>query len=192
MARAPRSIERKYSPAEVAAITGASTSLQRDWRRRGILRCSNEPGWSSFDLHDVVEIFIFKWFSDAGFFVKQKIETIRFAAANASLSILNNLKESDRAAEFSSDYSKGRMYARIFSLSTFEHSTIIRFLVILHSNRGEEDDFEDVVFTDDLNSFDEKMQELGSCGFTALDLFKIADLIAERGGLPFIRVGVDE
>lgn len=61
-----------------------------------------------------------------------------------------------------------------------------------HLDREKADFFEGIAFTTDLNYLDEMMDEYGALGFTALDLFKVADLIAERGGLPVFRVEEEE
>lgn len=47
--------EGQFSPAETAAITGLSLSLQRDWRSQGLLR-ARETGRASFSPRELAEI----------------------------------------------------------------------------------------------------------------------------------------
>src|SRR3546814_2787709 len=61
-----RSIDREFSPAEAAEITGVSTALQRDWRRRGILPENADGKWTRWDLNDIIKLSVMKLFSDAG------------------------------------------------------------------------------------------------------------------------------
>lgn len=187
-----RHVDRDYSPAEVAKITGVSTTLQRDWRRREILLGREKPGWSRFGFHDIVEIFILKWFSAAGSFVKQRMDTIRFASPMASKTIWRQLMKLDGAVEIHSDLPEVQKYAYDLLDPRERDTTPIRYLVILPCYREDESYVERVRFTEDLNSIDEKIEEFGSIGFTALDLLKIGDLIVERGGLPVTRVEADE
>jgi hypothetical protein len=44
----------QFTPAEAEAITGVSTTMQRDWRRRGFL--STVDGHARFDLFDLAEM----------------------------------------------------------------------------------------------------------------------------------------
>ncbi|MFT3724633.1 MAG: hypothetical protein QM773_13750 [Hyphomonadaceae bacterium] len=53
-----------FSPAEVAEITGLSTLMQRDWRRRGYLRSTD--GHARFDPFDVLEVWSMKELADRG------------------------------------------------------------------------------------------------------------------------------
>src|SRR3546814_17287535 len=61
-----RSIDREFSPAEAAEITGVSTALQRDWRRRGILPENADGKWTRWDLNDIIKLSVMKLLSDAG------------------------------------------------------------------------------------------------------------------------------
>lgn len=55
----------EFTPGDAEAITGVSTVLQRDWRRRGILP-ANEDGHARFDVHGLAELMILKSLSDRG------------------------------------------------------------------------------------------------------------------------------
>jgi hypothetical protein len=54
-----------FAPKDVAAITGLSPAMQRDWRRNGYLP-PRETGWSNFTLHEVAAIAIRKAVTDIG------------------------------------------------------------------------------------------------------------------------------
>ncbi len=65
-----RTITREFTPKEAAAVTGVSPTLQRDWRRRGLLPEKKEVGWTSFTLEDVIQMSVMKAFADSGISVK--------------------------------------------------------------------------------------------------------------------------
>src|SRR5207249_7491430 len=66
-----RTIDREFTPAEAAEITGVSTALQRDWRRRGILAENADGKWTRWELKDIIRLSVMKLFSDAGMDVSQ-------------------------------------------------------------------------------------------------------------------------
>src|SRR3546814_19177921 len=57
-----RSIDREFSPAEAAEITGVSTALQRAWRRRGILPENADGNWTRWDFNDIIKLCVMKLF----------------------------------------------------------------------------------------------------------------------------------
>lgn len=65
-------VDTEYTPAEAADVTGVSTSLQRDWRRRDILVVGAKEGkHSRFKFDNLCEMFALKAFSDAGLGVSE-------------------------------------------------------------------------------------------------------------------------
>ena len=56
----------EFTPAQVAAITGVSVVLQRDWRRRGYLSSSSDGKHNRYGLRDVCLIYALRAFSDTG------------------------------------------------------------------------------------------------------------------------------
>jgi hypothetical protein len=53
-----------FTPSQVEAITTLSTTLQRDWRRRGFLPYGD--GHARFDAMDVAELWVMKLLADRG------------------------------------------------------------------------------------------------------------------------------
>lgn len=62
-------VEALFTPAEVARITGVSPELQRDWRRRGLLKPSNEGKHVRFTAYELGYLKALKAFSEAGVLV---------------------------------------------------------------------------------------------------------------------------
>ncbi|SCW36814.1 hypothetical protein SAMN02927924_00230 [Sphingobium faniae] len=90
-----RNIEREFTPAEAAEITGVSTALQRDWRRRGILAEKVEGKWTRWTLKDVIGLAVMKRLSDAGIDVSKTLD----AAAMAVLPTFGCIYAIDGAIE---------------------------------------------------------------------------------------------
>lgn len=64
---------RKYSeftPAQAAHITGVSATLQRDWRRRGLLPKKDDARRTKFTLEDLIVMAAMRNLSDAGVIIK--------------------------------------------------------------------------------------------------------------------------
>lgn len=77
--------ERKFTPKEAEAVSGVSVTLQRDWRRRGLLPESEGAGWTVFHLDDVAAMLEMKLLSESGV-------PLKVAQEIASLSVLPILK----------------------------------------------------------------------------------------------------
>lgn len=56
---------KKLSPSQAAQLTGVTVVLQRDWRRRGLMRGAAE-GHNAFDAGGLSELFIMGTFARAG------------------------------------------------------------------------------------------------------------------------------
>ena len=63
-----------FTPAEAERITGVTTTMQRDWRRRGILK--KEGDTARFDLFDLCELLTLKLLSDRGIGPKAAAEVV--------------------------------------------------------------------------------------------------------------------
>jgi hypothetical protein len=62
--------DREFTVSEAATISGVSPTLQRDWRRRGLIAERDGVSRASFTLKDVVRMFVMKQLSDAKVAVK--------------------------------------------------------------------------------------------------------------------------
>lgn len=174
-------IAREFTPAETAVITGVSVTLQRDWRRRGILPERQADGWSKFSLNDVIKLYVLKFFSDAHFSVKELFDV----APIAILPVHTALQRIPEKWVFEGDKVSLAFKRRIIETSVSGSSS--RFLCIAHSP-----DLPLIGATARLNSFDaisEWFDGRGSiAGFTALDLVVVAAHIAARCEGPLFRV----
>ena len=81
-------LDRRFSAANTAKVSGVSQELQRDWRRREILPPWDGPGRKHFDVGEVIELFILKIWSDAGI----GVAGMRPAAAWAVLQVSSILQ----------------------------------------------------------------------------------------------------
>lgn len=89
---------REFSPKEVAQVSGASTALQRDWRRRGIISGRSE-GWNKYDLEEVIRMTVMRAFTLSGI----SLETAEAVSRLAVLPVLDELSGWDDVAVFTGD-----------------------------------------------------------------------------------------
>jgi hypothetical protein len=57
---------RTYTPAEVETVAGVSTTLQREWRRRGVLPAKEDKTWSRVTTEQLICISTIKFLADGG------------------------------------------------------------------------------------------------------------------------------
>lgn len=177
-----RTIDREFTPAEAAAITGVSTALQRDWRRREIIKGDPNPEgkWTRWALTDIIRLSVMKLFSDAG----MEVSSTTTVANMAVLPTLGALALVDEAVEFDGDEIGDAQQARIrFSTvgTTHPSHSIGRFLACF--GKGEYD----VCRTDDLASLEAKLDEEPRPILSVVDCRNLAWLIVERAGGPVLR-----
>lgn len=78
-----------FTPGEAARLTGVSTDLQRDWRRRGLLAPKALAGHSRFEFDGLCRMLALKAFSDAGVRLKALTDsTFDDADTAASVALL--------------------------------------------------------------------------------------------------------
>lgn len=179
-----RTINREFSPAEAAEITGVSTALQRDWRRRGILAENAEGKWTRWELTDIIRLSVMKLFSDAGMDVSQT-KTI---AQMAILPTLAAITPIDAAVAFDGDEipEESRDRIRFGTVRTTHPShTLGRFLVAF--GKGEYD----VCRTDSLAAVESLLDEQPRPIFSIVDCDSLGALIAKRAGGPVIRYEIE-
>jgi len=179
-------IDREFSPAEAAAITGVSTALQRDWRRREIVKGEPNPEgkWTRWSLTDIIRLSVMKLFSDAG----MEVSSTTTVASMAVLPTLGALAQIDEAVEFEGDELAEEQKARIRSTTvgtTHPSHTIGRFLVAF--GKGEYD----VCRTDDLASLEAMLDERARPILSVVDCRSLARLIVERAGGAVLRYEIE-
>jgi len=88
-----------FSPAEAASMSGASTVLQREWRRREIIP-QNEPGtYARFDTRDVARLLALKTFSSGEMSVASLGEAADEAAVRTMDMLVPLFRPSDWAEQ---------------------------------------------------------------------------------------------
>lgn len=91
-------VTRDFSPREVARVSGVSTSLQRDWRRRGVIP-SRAEGWNKYSLDDVIRMTVMRAFTQSGI----SLETAEIVSQLAVLPVIDELVRWDDVAQFDGD-----------------------------------------------------------------------------------------
>ena len=175
-----RDIFAKFTPSEVAHITGISTALQRDWRRRGLLEKKNE-GWSQFDLDDVVRL------SVAGLLIEHGIAA-RFAldaAVAPHIQFLTMIGE--RSTEFDPELPESLKTTWARKIPQRVKKRFRRFYIYA---RNFHEFPRNVTITDNLNKIFDGWREEGIDAGAAIviDLESLADRIVDRAGRPLMRV----
>lgn len=174
-------IDREFSPSEVEAITGVSTALQRDWRRRGILPQKTDGKWSRFGLDHLIEIMVLKTFSDAGFSVKDVAEISKMA-------ILPTLY-------FISEDPNSTFWDTELELTAADKEQPFggvqgRYLVMAHIP-GVTHVYARTIRPNTLSAVEDWVTQNKATAFTVLDFENLASLIVERAG-PVVRIEARE
>ena len=185
MAFSVRTVSREFSPAEAAAITGVSTALQRDWRRRKIVHGepNSEGKWTRWSLTDIISLSVMKLFSDAG----MEVSSTTTIAGMALMPTMSALALIDEAVEFDGDDIGETEKERVRSATvrtTHPSHTAGRFLASF--GRGEYD----VCRTDDLATLEARLDEEVRPIVAVVDCYNLARLIVEKAGGPVIRYEV--
>lgn len=179
-----RTIDREFTPAEAATITGVSPALQRDWRRREILQSNRDGKWTRWTLSDIIRLSVMKLFSDAG----MDVSSTKTVASMAVLPTLGALAEMNEAVEFDGDEIGDSHKARIRSVTvgtTHPSHKVGRFLAAFGK-----DEF-NVCRTEDLASLEARLDKEACPILSIVDCRSVARLIVERAGGPVIRYEVE-
>jgi len=178
-----RTVDREFTPAEAAEITGVSTALQRDWRRRGILSGNADGKWTRWNLNDIIRLSVMKLFSDAGMDVSQTVNL----AGMALMPTLSAVACIDQAIEFDGDEisEEARDRIRFGSVRTTHPShTAGRFLAAF--GKGELD----ACRTDTLAGLEAFLDRELHPVLSIVDCQNLALHIVKRAGGPVIRYEV--
>jgi hypothetical protein len=179
-------IEQEFAPSETASITGVSTSLQRDWRRRKLVYSPNENGWTKWELDDQIRLSVMKLFSDSGM-DPSKTGTI---AAMAVMPTLNAFKSIPGAVE----WLRGPGVSEEAALEvrdlmsrrneTYEVAPFGRFLAVLGAEEH------DVCRTHSLAGLQELLEEDPRPVLTIVDCVALAQQIYARAGRAVIQYSI--
>lgn len=175
-------IGKEFSPSEAAAITGVSVDLQRDWRRRGLLPENKEGKWTRFNLDHIIEMSVMKVFADAGFSVSYVAE----CASMAILPTLARMMNLPGAVVFEGD--EVRDDIKEMAISRTVVGARGRYLVMV---KNPESGSPDVLRCEGLETIDRIMTESNVAHCTILDCVRLANTVADRAGLPLMRIEVE-
>lgn len=179
-------VDREFTPGEAERITGVSTALQRDWRRRGIITSKEDGSWTRWTLDDLARLAVMKLFTQAGVDVS-KIGT---AAAMAIMPVLDAIGQFDDAFEIIghgiSDDDKARAVAGMRGIRTTDPNVEAgRYIATFGSGEY------DIVRTSDLAKLAEFMEDNKQSAFAVVDCFMVAAQIVGRAGGPIIRFEIE-
>lgn len=175
-------VREEYSPAEAAAVTGVSTALQRDWRRRELLASAGHAGrWTRWELDDLIRLSVMKLFSDAGMDVS-KTGTLAAMAILPTLGALEKVPgalvfEADGVSEKERDDASRLMAPRLSSGSRH----FGRFLAAFGP------DEHDICRTAKLEDLEALLAEKPRPIMSIVDCWTLAHLIQTRLGRPVLR-----
>jgi hypothetical protein len=155
-----------YAPKEAAELSGVTSDVQREWRRRGLMPFLTPEketlGWTTFDLREVSALTIMRALSDG---CQLPLNTARIIAEASA----------DRVVAFLLEKLDDRQRKVLKTSALAESPESERFVV---------------VGSDKVPQFSGNWQELllrqPSPATTSLDLKKIADLIVSRAKQPFV------
>ena len=178
-------IDREFTPIEAERITGVSTALQRDWRRRKIIASKEDGKWTRWELDDLVRLSVMKLFSDAGMDVS-KTGTV---ASMAMMPTYAAFAQFDDAHEFAgddiSDEEKERVLATFAPRTSHPSHTFGRYLA---SFGKDEMQVCRVASLDQLAAF---MIEQKQAVFAVVDCYQVAAQIVERAGGAITRFEIE-
>ncbi|WP_199556246.1 MerR family transcriptional regulator [Sandaracinobacteroides hominis] len=176
-------ISRDFTPAEAATVTGVSTTLQRDWRRRGVIESKADGTWTRWRLEDIIRLAVMKLLSDAGV----DVSSTKIIAHMAILPTLVAMEEIDGAVVFEGDEIPDLSRERIRAAAANDAGPAAygRFLVCGGSNEL------DVTRVPNLAAMDDLADEEPRAISFVIDCWFLASLIVDRAGGPVIRRKVE-
>ena len=171
-------VEETFTPSEAEAITGVSTTTQRDWRRNGYLP-DGDGSWTRYSIEQIAFLFITGMLAKFG--VKPSVSTTIAAAQSSrkkSAVALVTIFAKNNPKALSNRISAGGE----LPIKPPPAWTPPRFLIAAGADAG------DLCLADDTSkSFDGSVP-----GAITIDLRSIADLIVKRAGKPLVRVAEDD
>jgi hypothetical protein len=174
----------EFSPSETAVVTGVSTALQRDWRRRGLIDSKQSNGWNKFSLEDVIQMAVMRAFTQSGI----TTETAKSVSSFAVLPVLSELSRWDDVAVFTGAKLSSEEMDRIRSGSVRGVSGDDQFTFLALPDQGGE---VGAARLKNLAHAEQVMNSSGNFYGIALDHSALAHRIAELADLPLIQFEVE-
>jgi hypothetical protein len=178
-------VDREFTPNEAERITGVSTALQRDWRRRKVIASKEDGRWTRWDLDDLIRLSVMKLFSEAGMDVS-KTGTV---AAMAMMPTFAALARFDEAHEFAGDEISDDDKERILHGSTPRASDPAHSFGRYLASFGKDE--MQVCRVTSLEQLADFMAEQQQAVFAVVDCHQVAAQIVERAGGPIIRFEIE-
>lgn len=168
-------LRREFSPREAENVTGVSVTLQRDWRRRGLLPEQDSKGWAKFSISDIIEMLVMKSFSESGLSVQSAREFSR-KAVNPTMKVLFSNPDAINFEGFEIS-SKLKEIVMIRSYA----KAVGRYLIVAREKATGETK---ILQCNDFNHIDEFLQEADAVHCMVIDCERIAKTIVAEAGLP--------
>lgn len=178
-----KTITRDFSPSEAARVTGVSTALQRDWRRRGVIE-GRSDGWNRFQLEDVISMAVMRAFTQSGI----SIETAAVLSSLAILPVIATLSRWSDTAVFEGDTLPENEQDRVRSGAVKGASEDEQFSFVALPERAEDPI---AARLDALADCERLMSKNRSFHGIVMDHYGLAHHIASNCDLPIIRYLVE-
>ena len=158
-----------YTPKEAAEISGVSSDVQREWRRRNLMPFRAARGdsreWNTFDLRQVSALTIMRVLSECGVPLERARKMAMAAAPHVVTFIAESLDEKARKA-----FEKQNRISRSAKRKVPE-----RFVAMGVDSTPQV-----------TNSVDNLLHDMISPAVISLDLKAVADVMIERAVKPFV------
>lgn len=176
-------ITREFTPSEVAQVTGVSTALQRDWRRRGVIE-GRSDGWNKYKLSDVIKMTVMRAFTQSGI----SLETAEGLSFMAVLPVIATLSRWEDTAVFSGDPLNDEQKERVRSGAVGGASEDDQFSFVA---LPEKDGKPVAGRTKDLAKGEQLMAQNQSFHGVVVDHYQLAHHIAAHSPLPIITYEIE-
>lgn len=180
-------IDRTFSSADAERLSGVANTVQRDWRRRGLLPERTDRKRIRFSLLDVCELKVM------GFLSASNISPglVKALGRHAALSVYSRLVRLQRVAatepfEFTTEEFR-------LGCEAIDEGEMSRFAFLPLPERHQGDSVSDCYFEDSLDAAHAKASADGAfSGALILDAWALADEIANSAEEPLFRLIAEE
>jgi hypothetical protein len=179
-------IDREFTPNEAERITGVSTALQRDWRRRKIIAGKEDGRWTRWELDDLVRLTVMKLFSEAGMDVS-KTGTVASMAMMPTFTAFAMFPEAYEIVcdDELTEEERATVLGWGAPRTTHPSHTVGRYLASFGTDEMQ------VCRTATLEQLGEFMTEQKQAVFAVVDCFQVAAQIVERADGPISRIELE-
>lgn len=181
-------IEREYLPAELAKASGVSTDLQRNWRRRGFAGKTEEAGWNTYSVRDVIRFACMRALTLGGVSLESAADISRAAI----LPVYRELTRIPSVVAFEggpiTENERRQLIADAF-VGPVQDWLIVPMPVVPND---ENDDTSILYFrADNLDTLDDDLMKFQRCWSVVISAPLLAQQIADKSPLPMITFRVE-